>query len=277
MLRTTLLIVLVLSALGRLSAQEPSPGAVLFGKKCAGCHTLGDGDRAGPDLLGVTDRRDHDWIRAFVRSPVAKISAGDAQAITLLRKFNNLTMPDNPLSDTEMSDLLAYLVDCTKKGGCKPYLGVVKHAKDSSEAERLQGRALFEGRDRLTNAGPACISCHSAGNAGLLGGGTFAMDLTSAHARLEDTGLQAALDATPFPAMRDIYTTKPLTAVETYALKSFLWDTGLQGASTAAPDRNFIYLGVIGLFAALGTIGAIWARRGTGPRPAARKSPEKRS
>lgn len=277
MSHASLILLLVLGAFTQLSAQEPPPGAVLFGKKCAGCHTLGDGDRSGPDLLGVTDRRDHDWIRAFVRSPVAKISAGDVQAIALLRKFNNLTMPDNPLSDTEMNDLLAYLADCTKKGGCKPFLGVVKHAKESTADERATGRALFEGRIGLSNSGPACISCHSAGDAGLLGGGTLAADLTSVHARLEDTGLQSALESTPFPLMRDIYTSRPLTAGEAYSLKSFLWEAGMQGASTATVDRNFIYLGVIGLFAALGTIGAIWARRGTGTPPALRPRGENHS
>jgi protein SCO1 len=33
------------------------PGQALFRKMCAPCHTVGVGDQAGPDLLGVTDRR----------------------------------------------------------------------------------------------------------------------------------------------------------------------------------------------------------------------------
>jgi protein SCO1/2 len=33
------------------------PGEVMFKKVCAGCHTIGHGDRAGPDLRGVAERR----------------------------------------------------------------------------------------------------------------------------------------------------------------------------------------------------------------------------
>ena len=31
------------------------PGQTLFKKMCAPCHTIGVGDRVGPDLRGVTD------------------------------------------------------------------------------------------------------------------------------------------------------------------------------------------------------------------------------
>ncbi len=37
---------------------ERQPGQALFKKMCAPCHTIGVGDRVGPDLRGVTARRD---------------------------------------------------------------------------------------------------------------------------------------------------------------------------------------------------------------------------
>src|SRR5215510_2642810 len=38
------------------------PGQALFRKICAPCHTIGVGDRVGPDLRGITRRRDHVWL-----------------------------------------------------------------------------------------------------------------------------------------------------------------------------------------------------------------------
>src|SRR5262249_23399752 len=45
------------------------PGQSLFKKICAPCHTIGVGDRVGPDLRGVTERRDHVWLADFIQHP----------------------------------------------------------------------------------------------------------------------------------------------------------------------------------------------------------------
>ena len=36
---------------------------------CIGCHTIGGGRLTGPDLHGVTDRRDAEWIIAMITTP----------------------------------------------------------------------------------------------------------------------------------------------------------------------------------------------------------------
>lgn len=63
------------------SAAQPAPtGAVdealvatgeqLFQSKgCLGCHTIGGGRLTGPDLAGVTTRREYGWIVAMVTNP----------------------------------------------------------------------------------------------------------------------------------------------------------------------------------------------------------------
>src|SRR5215467_15602236 len=38
------------------------PGQAMFKKICAPCHTIGVGDRVGPDLRGVTQRRERAWL-----------------------------------------------------------------------------------------------------------------------------------------------------------------------------------------------------------------------
>ena len=44
-------------------------GAALFEERCTQCHTVGGGDRRGPDLARAALRRDPAWVRAMVASP----------------------------------------------------------------------------------------------------------------------------------------------------------------------------------------------------------------
>jgi mono/diheme cytochrome c family protein len=264
----TALAVAVFAAPAR--AEEPSAAAKLFAKKCGSCHTLGEGDRQGPDLKGVTERRDRAWVSAFIKNPGGKIDAGDPVATELVRKFNNLRMPDPSLNDEEVAGIVDYLLDCTKKGGCKLAMGKVRHASDASPAEVDIGRRIFEGRQPLMNGGASCISCHNVRDIGILGGGTLAVDLTHAYARLGDAAIQSALESTPFPLMKDVYGKKPLTEAEAFGLKAFLAVSAKDGARPQ-PDYNFSYLGVLGLFLALGAIGLFWSGRTRGVRESSLK------
>lgn len=40
--------------------------AALFQAKCAKCHTVGRGDRVGPDLKGLSERREKAWVIGFI-------------------------------------------------------------------------------------------------------------------------------------------------------------------------------------------------------------------
>ena len=60
---------LLLTALFAHAAEAPSQfqkDAALFQAKCAKCHTVGRGDRVGPDLKGVSERREKAWISGFI-------------------------------------------------------------------------------------------------------------------------------------------------------------------------------------------------------------------
>lgn len=247
------------------AAPEPPAIAITFGKRCGGCHTIGEGDRAGPDLLGVTTRRERTWLIPFIRNPGAIIDGGDPVAGALLSKFKGVRMPEQAFTDAELNDLLAYLEGCTAAGGCKITLGKIKHANDATPADIAAGEKLFAGQTRLAGGGPPCISCHHARGAGLLGGGTLAKDLTFVYARLGDNGLSAALASTPFPLMKRIYTGRALLDAEQFQLKAYLAATAKDG-SPSGVDRNFVYLGVLGLFTSLGAIGLAWRGRARGVR-----------
>lgn len=247
------------------AAEEPSPQALMFAKKCGSCHTLGDGDRTGPDLLGATKRREPKWLATFIRGPGAAIDGGDPVANELLGKFKGTRMPDQSVTDEELAGLLGYVTECTRKGGCKLAFGKVKAAREATPADIAGGRALFQGDVALANGGAPCMSCHNVRGVGLVGGGSLAKDLTLAFARLGEQGTTAALASTPFPLMKNIYGEHPLRDAEAFKLKAFLYDSARDGTAPSL-DHTFFYLGVLGTIAAFAAIGAGWQNRLRGVR-----------
>lgn len=107
-----------LSAPGR-AAEAPSEfqkSAALFQSKCAKCHTVGKGDRVGPDLKGVTVRRTPEWLAAFLRKPSAMLDT-DAEAKKLLEKFNGVRMEDMNLTEAQVAGLAGYLEEVSAGPG----------------------------------------------------------------------------------------------------------------------------------------------------------------
>jgi cytochrome c2 len=258
-----LLVVLVAPA---ALAQGASQGAKLFSQRCGSCHSVGEGDRVGPDLHGVLERRDEAWVARFLKSPGALIDSGDAVATGLLKQFNGVRMPDQALSEDERAGLFAFFRDCTAKGkgSCKPS-PTAKPGTDATPEEVARGRQLFEGTQALSHGGPACLGCHDVRGLGVAGGGTLGPNLTFTFARLGDRGLTPLLAKLDTPLMRELYAKTPLTEEEQYAVKAYLADVSRDG-SRPRKDRDFFFLGVVGLIAALGFIGLVWGPRGTDPR-----------
>ncbi|MEQ1651701.1 MAG: SCO family protein [Hyphomicrobium sp.] len=85
------------------------PGYALFKKVCASCHTVGKGDSIGPDLAGVSERRDRDWLRKFISRPDKMREAGDPLALELFEKYNRVLMPYLGLNETDAEDALSYI------------------------------------------------------------------------------------------------------------------------------------------------------------------------
>ena len=78
-------------------------------KTCSACHSIGEGVKLGPDLKGVTERRDETWIIKFIQSSQTMIKEGDADAVKLFEEFKKIPMPDNALSEEEIKALLNYI------------------------------------------------------------------------------------------------------------------------------------------------------------------------
>jgi protein SCO1/2 len=94
-------------------------GEDLYKKKgCAACHNIAKageeahrrpgGKQAGPDLGGVTQRRDRDWLRRWLKDPDA-MRESDPTAQAMVAQAKGLKMPNMKLSDAEIEDLMNYL------------------------------------------------------------------------------------------------------------------------------------------------------------------------
>jgi len=91
-----------------VDANLAKSGKTLFTKRgCNACHVLGK-RAAGPDLIGVNERRDHDWLRRWLKSTDVML-ASDSLAQVMLVEYKNVKMPNMKLSDAEVDALLNYL------------------------------------------------------------------------------------------------------------------------------------------------------------------------
>lgn len=83
---------------------------------CAGCHSIGQGKRSGPDLAGVTTNRDLGWLRRWLKNPTVMFET-DSLAKALLAQYNNTRMPNMRLKDDEVESLLHYIAQESHKAG----------------------------------------------------------------------------------------------------------------------------------------------------------------
>ncbi|MBN1454356.1 MAG: cytochrome c [Anaerolineales bacterium] len=206
------------------SAQAPSEGETVFTTKCVGCHTIGGGDRVGPDLQGVTARRDITWLSVWMKEPDKMLTDGDPIALEMLAKYNNIPMPNMELSDVDVANLVAYFQSLDD-----PSTPASTANQPLTDADRVlamkgnpeDGEKLYFGQIPQANGGLACIACHSVEGAGVLGGGALGPDLTHVYTRYGREDLAGVLGTLPFPTMQGIFTNKPLTTVEQASLLAF--------------------------------------------------------
>ena len=84
-------------------------GGYVFRTRCLGCHTIGKGDVVGPDLAGVTARRDSAWLARYLAEPDRVLAAGDPIAAALFAKYHQIPMPNLKLDSEDVDALLSYL------------------------------------------------------------------------------------------------------------------------------------------------------------------------
>lgn len=239
-------------------AQSPPEGATIFDDNCAGCHSIGGGDLVGPDLAGVTQRRDRQWLVDFISDPEKILASDDPIASDLLKQYGGVIMPSQGLSQDQVAAILLYLESKIGNADLQPA------ARELLAGDAGSGEALFMGNSHFENGGPPCMGCHNVDSKGLLGGGALGPDLTNVSTRYSEAGLAAAMASIPWPTMLPIYDEHPLTPGEQADLIAFLKTTTGQPET----DRELLILGLslAGLLAAVILAGFVYRRRLKGVR-----------
>lgn len=91
------------------SKHQLLPGQALFQKACINCHSIGDGDRVGPDLKDISQRREPAWLSSYMIAPEKLRRSGDPIATKLDKDYPGVFMPNLGLSERDVKELLSYI------------------------------------------------------------------------------------------------------------------------------------------------------------------------
>lgn len=83
-------------------------GETIFRQTCSACHTIGRGTLVGPDLQGVTERREETWLKVHILSPSTQRAQNDPISLANVEKFG-IPMPDLGLTEQQAEAVIAYL------------------------------------------------------------------------------------------------------------------------------------------------------------------------
>ncbi len=210
------------TVVGLSSAQS---GEEIYSKKCSGCHTIGGGDLAGPDLAGITQKRDKEWLIRVIVEPDKLARENDPIMNELISRYG-YQMPNVGVTREEAELILEFLSQFSVPEETQPEEKETPVPSPEITPEETvigdpgSGRMLFIGEKRFENGGAPCISCHSVKSAGV-NGGNLAKDLSDLYSRLGEKGVYGALKSLQFPIMKDIYQDKKLTKDEIADLVAF--------------------------------------------------------
>ncbi len=116
-------------------------GEKLFKNNCAACHKL-DKRLIGPPLKGITNKREREWLHAFIKDGQALIDSGDTLAVQIFEEYNRIPRMAYPsFSEDDIDNILAYLEEDE----------VEKVIIEDSENIKIKGKKIFNAN---------CAACH---------------------------------------------------------------------------------------------------------------------
>lgn len=231
--RTTLALALTGAAVVFFSARPARAvdAKKVFNQRCTACHTFGKGVKVGPDLKGVTVRRQRPWLLKFIRSSQRVIASGDPVANELFRTFKRQRMPDwTDLSPQDVSTILDWLA----ADGPEQKPADERDAELASAADLARARALFEGKKPLASGGLACGACHTVRDHGRQTGGTLGPELTDTYLKYRDRALTLLLKHPCTPRQPELASGRYLEPEEAFALKAYLREVAVAASPFAS-------------------------------------------
>jgi protein SCO1/2 len=180
-------------------------GEYTFRNHCAACHTVGEGDRIGPDLAGVTKTRSRAWLTRFIIEPDKVLAEKDPIATELYKKFKNIPMPNLALSHADANVLLDFLAKKPAASG-----ELVHHAAKTTAAAAAPAPAPAPAAGTPAAGGirgvvDPYLRIHDALSAdALIGVKTAAYTLAAAASRLGPSAVAVHSAAVEFERVTDV-------------------------------------------------------------------------
>jgi nitrate reductase gamma subunit len=208
-----------------VASADTAEAKKIFTTRCMACHTFGKGVKVGPDLKGVTERRERAWILKFVRTSSTMVGS-DPIAVQLFEQFKQQRMPDwTDLSEAQINGIMDWLA----AKGPDQQDPDARSAELATLAEIDAGRQLFHGARPLSLGGLGCANCHSIRDeAGSGGSGMFASDLTGAYSQYQDIAMTMFLKRPCFLRFPESTAPTYLAPEESFALKAYLRSCALK-------------------------------------------------
>jgi len=234
------------SSAGVARAESELTGAELYEEHCELCHEAdGSGDPGEiPPLARNPEMADTAYLERVIREGVS----GPLERLGETYDDEMEGFPE--LSDDEVAALVSYV-----QGGFEAALSSAPEPMIPGDGSR--GERIFAGQDDLSNGGPSCFSCHSAGARSHLGGTGLGPDLTALRERFKgDVKLAGALRKTPSPVMRQVYAGRVLSDEEVADLREFF--AQIEPSEGGGTDW-LVLLGLAGTAALLAVHGVLFA------------------
>jgi len=263
MARIWILAVGLCSCLGGPAVADVQDAGSFFRQNCSACHTIGGGHIIGPDLQGVTKRKDRTWLVKFLQSPKAMIDSGDPYAAQLVQEApGHMVMPTVAGMSPDLATALLDYID----GGtepAKPATSLAVNIRPFTADDVALGQQFFFGERALTNGGPACVSCHTLGTISGLGGGRLGPDLTNVFDRLGGrSGLSAWLSNPPTPTMQSVFSKRVLQPDEVLPLLAVIDDANNRShPADQSSILKFFAFGLGGMLVGLVLLQLAWRGR----------------
>lgn len=247
--------------LGQTAAED-------FAQSCAMCHSIGGGPLAGPDLAGMSERRERSWLIRFIVDPEAVIAVGDSAAQEMVDQYQGMVMPTLPgMTSERAAALIDHVAQQSSPAGSSTEAQQPAAQEPLTAAKVELGRKLFRGEQAFESGGAACLACHNVAGLDGLGGGKLGPSLNDIYSRLGGRqGLEPWLSAPPTPTMSSLYRTHPLNEQEIHALAAYFEDRAADEISASVGSGPFLLLGVGGTVLLLFIFHLLWKERFRGVR-----------
>jgi ubiquinol-cytochrome c reductase cytochrome c subunit len=194
---------------GLARAQEGIDGREVYLTNCSACHQPDGLGAPGsfPPLSGNPNVQDAAYVKTV-------ITGGLSGPIEVLGEtYDGVMPPFASLSDAEIDAVTEYIqadVFLPAEGGAL------------EPGESATGEAIFLGANRLENAGPACVACHTAAVHQSLSGSTLGPDLTDLAVRYGgEEAVVAALSNPPSATMQPLFDGAPIVDQERADLAAY--------------------------------------------------------